>query len=75
MNFDFLKPYSKLKKLYKFCNEADEFVLSRPNISVTSARKRIEFIVKMIFASITGEYALSVFEMVTNSCFINYIND
>ena len=35
----------------------------------------MEFIVKMIYASLTGEYGVSVFEMVTDIRFVDYVND
>ena len=75
MNFKFLQPFLKLRKLYEYCCEAEEFALTKPNISATSARKGMEFIVKMIYASLTGEYGVSVFEMVTDQRFVNYVND
>ena len=75
MNFDFLQPFSKLQKLYESCSEADTFVLSHPNISATSARKGMEFIVKMIYTSLTGEEGANVFEMVTDPRFVGYVND
>ena len=76
MNFDFLKRYPDLKKLYTYCTEAEEFALSKPNISATSARKAMEFIVKMIYSSLVGQdYGFTVFEMVTDVRFVNYVND
>ena len=48
MNFDYIKTKPELNKLYGYCCEAEEFALSKPNISATSARKAMEFIVKMI---------------------------
>ena len=75
MNFKFLQPFLKLRKLYEYCCEAEEFALTKPNISATSARKGMEFIVKMIYASLTGDYGVSAFEMVTDQRFVNYVND
>lgn len=75
MNFKFLQPFLKLRKLYEYCCEAEEFALTKPNISATSARKGMEFIVKMIYASLTGDYGVSVFEMVTDVRFVDYVND
>ena len=43
MNFKFLQPFLKLRKLYEYCCEAEEFALTKPNISATSARKGMEF--------------------------------
>ena len=48
MNFAYLKNAPDFAQLYTYCCEAEEFALSKPNISVTSARKAMEFIVKMI---------------------------
>ncbi len=76
MNFDFLKLLPDLKKLYDYCTEAEEFALTKPNISATSARKAVEFIVKLIYASVVDEtVGLTVFEMVTDPRFTGYIND
>ena len=76
MNFDFLKPFSDLRKLYEYCEEAEEFALSKPNISAASARKAMEFIVKMIYASVVREdYGFTLFEMVTDARFVGYVDD
>ena len=76
MNFDYLKSFPDLKKLYEYCAEAEEFVLNKPNISATASRKAMEFIVKMIYISLTGEdYGMTVFEMVQDYGFQDYIND
>lgn len=75
MNFKFLQPFLKLRKLYDYCCEAEEFALNKPNISATSARKAMEFVVKMIYVALTGEYGVSVFEMVTDERFVKYVND
>ena len=76
MNFDYLKAFPDLKKLYDYCTEAEEFALSKPNISATSARKAMEFIVKMIYMSLLGQdFGFTVFEMVTDVRFVNYVND
>lgn len=76
MNFDFLEPVSKLKKLYEYCSEADEFAISKPNVSITSARKAMEYIVKMIYGAIVGmDAGLTVFEMCTDPRFGDYVKD
>ena len=76
MNFTYLDKFPKLNKLYEYCTEAEEFAAIKPNISVTSARKAMEYIVKMIFASIVeNESGLTVFEMTTDARFIGYIGD
>ena len=76
MNFDFLKPFPDLAKLRDYCSEAEEFALSKPNISATSARKAMEFMVKLIYASVVErDSGLTVFEMATDPRFTGYIND
>ena len=76
MNFDFLKPLQDMKKLYDYCSEAEEFVISKPNISVGDARKAVEYIVKTIYISLVGDdHGYTTFEMMTDSRFIDYIDD
>ena len=38
MNFAYLKNAPDFAQLYTYCCEAEEFALSKPNISVTSAQ-------------------------------------
>lgn len=76
MNFAYLKAFPELKKLSSYCSEAEEFVISKPSISATSARKAMEYIVKMIYSSIVADDTrLTVFEMTTDARFVGYIND
>lgn len=76
MNFEFLKNSKEFNKLYTYCKEAEDFALTHSNISATSARKAMEFIVKMIYASIASmDYDYTVFEMVTDPRFMDYVND
>ena len=77
MNFDYLQSFPELKKLHEYCAEAEEFAQSKPSISAAAARKAIEYIVKMIYASLVGEGEPSrtVFEMATDVRFTNYLND
>lgn len=77
MNFSYLEAFPKFRKLYEYCVEAEEFVATKPNISATSARKAMEFIVKFIYlAEIPcADAHLTVFEMVSDPLFKDYIND
>lgn len=76
MNFTYLSQFPKLKKLYDYCSEAEEFVLTKPEISVASARKAVEFMVKMIYRSLVGDsYEPTVFEMLGDSRFTDYVAD
>ncbi len=76
MNFDYLKSFPELKKLHTYCAEAEEFVLSKPNISATSARKAMEYIVKALYISVIGQdYGFTVFEMITDVRFESRVGD
>lgn len=75
MNFTYLEKFPKFKKLHEYCSEAEEFALSKPSISAVSARKAMEFVVKMIYSSLIGQdYGFTVFDMMTDVRFIDYIN-
>ena len=73
MNFDYLQSFPDLKKLHEYCAEAEEFAQSKPSISAAAARKAIEYIVKMIYASLVGEGEPSrtVFEIDRKSTRLN----
>ena len=76
MNFTYLSSFPRFKKLYEYCSEAEEFALSKPNISAASARKAMEFIVKLIYqAEIDNSYGLTVFEMITDVRFQGFVGD
>lgn len=77
MNFDYLQTFPDLKKLYEYCAEAEEFVLYKPSVSAASARKAIEYIVKMIYTSLVGEAEANrtVFEITQDVRFTNYLNN
>ncbi|MBR3817927.1 MAG: hypothetical protein IKJ41_02160 [Clostridia bacterium] len=77
MNFDFLKNYPEMNTLYTYCSESERFVYSYPDISITSARKSMEYIVKLVYGSavqsdITG---LTVFDMLRDYDFIDYLDN
>ena len=77
MNFTYLSSFPRFAKLYEYCSEAEEFAISKPNISATSARKAMEYVVKFIYKSnvCVEDYGLTVFEMITDVRFTAYIND
>lgn len=76
MNFSYLTAFPDLAKLHEYCAEAEEFALSKPNISATSARKAMEYIVKLIYTSLMGQdYGFTVFEMITDVRFVDYVHD
>ena len=74
MNFTYLSSFPRFKKLYEYCTEAEDFAISKPNISAASARKAMEFIVKMIYeAEIDNSYGLNIFQMITDARFANFV--
>lgn len=76
MNFTYLSQFPKLKKLFNCCSEVEEFVLTKPEISVGSARKAMEFMVKMIYRSLVGDSCEpTVFEMLSDLRFTDYVAD
>lgn len=77
MNFDYLKSFPELQKLYDYCAEAEEFTVRKPGISATAARKAMEYVVKMIYTSLVGDDGArrNVFEMTTDERFVAYLND
>lgn len=77
MNFTYLEKFPKLNKLCGYCTEAEDLAVKYPSPSCASARKAMEFIVKMIYASNVTSYdaGLTPFEMITDVRFVAYIND
>ncbi len=76
MNFEYLKDVPDFAQLYTYCCEAEEFVLSKPNISVTSARKAMEFIVKMLYSAVAGDpRGKTVFDMLSDYNVKQYLGD
>lgn len=77
MNFDFLKNIPEMNDLHTLCSESEKLALSYPNASIISARKSMEYIVKLVYGSvlqcdITG---LTVFDMLRDYDFIDYLNN
>lgn len=76
MNFDYMRNAPGFTQLYTYCCEAEEFALLKPNISVTSARKAMEYVVKLLYgAAIDDIGGKTVFEMATDYRFVSYIQD
>lgn len=76
MNFDYMKSATDFSQLYEYCCEAEEFALSKPNISVTSARKAMEYVVKLVFWWAAGDCpSMTVYEMATDPRFVQYVGD
>ena len=76
MNFDFLKDRFLFKQLYAFCKDAEEFVISRPELSAISQRKALECGVKYFYASKYGSYSekASLFSLIQDESFSSYMD-
>ena len=76
MNFEFVKQFTESEQLYNFCKNSEKYVLDDYNSSVIQARSALEYIVKTIyFTNVETNYDITLFEMMSDSNFINYIND
>ena len=49
MNFDFMKGLGSLDKAFGSCSNAEELVLSKPDLSIISSRKSAEVLAKFVF--------------------------
>lgn len=76
MNFDYLKKFPKLRKLWGYCSDAEQLVYTRPHLSGVSARQALEYLVKLVYASkIAPAGELTLFDMLDDPRFINWIHD
>ena len=77
MNFDYLKTIPQMNSLYLSCRDAERFPSSDPSISVTAARRSIEYLVKLIYSSSVTPYidGLSIYDMLTDPVFTRYVDD
>lgn len=77
MNFSYLENQTDLESLYTSCRESEEFALTKPDISATSARKAMEFIVKYIYSGIESypPYGFTVYDMIRDPRFQNQFAD
>lgn len=77
VNFEYIKQLPGFEGLYNCCYEAECFAAKNPDISMTSSRKAMEFIVKMLYGSAisTEIYGLTMFDMLSDPDFIKYVDD
>lgn len=77
MNFRYLENLAEFAGLYSACCEAEEFVLTKPDISATSARKAMEFIVKYIYTGFEPypAYGCTVYDMIRDPRFQSQFAD
>lgn len=77
MNFEYLSKIQELSELNLFCKDAEEFVLSRPDLSASQSRKALEFLVKLVY-QLRNSYIperSSLFELVSSEDFTSFINN
>ena len=77
MNFDFIAPLGIIRPFYGYCSEAEQFALSKPDISVAAARKSVEYIVRLLYtAAIQNEATqMTVYDMLCTPDFVIYLDD
>ena len=76
MNFDYLKKFPKLRKLWGYCSDAEQLVYTRPYLSGMSARQALEYLVKLVYASkIAPADGLALFNMLDDQRFIDWLHD
>lgn len=77
MNFKYLSKIKELKEFYILCNDAEEFALTRPEISVEQSRKALEFLVKLVYQTIYSKIPerSSLFELISSEEFSSFINN
>lgn len=76
-NFSFLENLKEFEQLKQYCDDAELFAVSRPDISAISSRKALEFLVKTVYSSKGAEIpeTATLFEMVENFVFSGFVND
>lgn len=77
MNFAFLDSLSGMGTFQNYCSEAENFALTHFDISITAARKAMEYMVKLLYGSAinTSIAGLTTYDMLSDYDFIRYIND
>jgi len=77
VNFSFLSSLKDLSELNVFCNDAETFALSRPDLSAIQSRKALEYLVKLVYQLKTSKIPQrsSLFELVTAEDFSSFINN
>ena len=76
-NFAFLKNFSEFSELASYCEDAEVFAVSKPNLSAISARNALEFVIKYVYKAKVGSLPerASLFELIDSYEISNFIND
>ena len=77
MNFAFLNQLSGMETFQGYCCEAEAFALTHYDISISAARRAMEYMVKLLYGSaINANLAgLTTYDMLSDYDFVRYIND
>lgn len=77
MNFSFTDNIKSIERINSLCRDAEEFVLSRPNISAGQSRKALENLVKGIYQIKVGYVPTKqdLFSLVTRDEFTEFIGN
>ncbi len=77
MNFDFLKNTPEMKDLFTYCSETEKLVFSYPDSSIITARKSMEYIVKLVYGSSMNKdiSGLTTFDIICDKNFIEFLDD
>lgn len=75
MNFSFLDSLTDLDVFKRYCYEAEEFAQNYPDISLTAARKAMEYMVKLLYGSFVNSTlnGMTVYDMLSDSQFTDWI--
>ena len=77
MNFAYLENHSDFSALLTYCNECENFACSSADISITAARKAMEYMVKLLYGThVTPDIrGLTLFDMLSDYDFVDYIGN
>ena len=77
MNFEFMKGLVGLDKVFGICSNAEELVLSKPDLSMISSRKSAESLAKFVFMVATSEEVgfLSFADVLSDPIVKHYLNN
>ncbi len=77
MNFDFLQPFGMIHPFYVYCEDAEEYAKTKPDMSCASAQKAIEYIVRLMYTAAiqTEANQLMVYDMLCSPDFVIYLDD
>ncbi|MBR4081443.1 MAG: DUF4145 domain-containing protein [Clostridia bacterium] len=77
MNFDFLTSVPDLEKLSRYCYEAEHFAFDYPDVSLTAARKAMEYLVKVLYGTTISRDmdGMTIYDMLSDPRFTAWLDD